>query len=112
MKSFSDGRGYRHFYENVYHLRRGDVHQKENVATPGFVQVLMRPGQEVPDDWQAEPPKGWTRSEFSRTALATWITDVEDGAGHLAARVIVESSLATSLWRGTGSHAKRFWVAR
>ena len=88
MKTFSDGRGYRHFYENVYRLRRGDVHQKEQVARPGYAQVLMRGGRES-DHWRADPPEDWTRSNFNRTSLANWITDVEDGAGHLAARVIV-----------------------
>ena len=88
MKNFSDGRGYKHFYENVYFLRRGDVNQKEDVATPGFAQILMRDGKES-DDWRAEPPEGWTRSALSRTSLANWITDPEHGAGHLAARVIV-----------------------
>lgn len=99
MKTFSDGRGYRHFYENVYHLRRGDVHQKESVATPGFPQVLMRFGRKS-DDWRVTPPVGWTRSEFNRTSLANWMTDSEYGAGHLAARVIVNR-----LWQhhfGTG----------
>ncbi len=88
MKTFSDGRGYRHFYEHVYRLRRGDVHQKEDIATPGFAQVLMRQGRRS-NDWHAKPPKGWTRSDLSRTSLANWMTDTQYGAGHLAARVIV-----------------------
>ena len=88
MKNFSDGRGYKHFYENVYHLNRGDVHQKQGVASPGFAQVLMRDGKNY-EDWRMQPPAGWTRSDYSRTSLANWITDPEHGAGHLAARVIV-----------------------
>ena len=88
MKTFSDGRGYKHFYNEVYQLNRGDVHQKQSVASPGYSQVLMRRGK-TSDDWQLEVPQGWDRSDLSRAALANWITDPEYGAGHLAARVIV-----------------------
>src|SRR5437660_9321065 len=35
-----------------------------------------------------DPPKGW-RTSYRRRALAAWITDVDQGAGHLLARVIV-----------------------
>jgi hypothetical protein len=34
-------------------------------------------------------PKEWTRSGFQRASLANWMTDTQHGAGHLAARVIV-----------------------
>src|SRR5439155_5024987 len=39
--------------------------------------------------WSVEPPEGWTRTSFRRAALACWLTDPDHGAGHLAARVIV-----------------------
>jgi hypothetical protein len=38
--------------------------------------------------WAVTPPEG-SRSSFRRSALASWITDPEAGAGHLLARVIV-----------------------
>jgi mono/diheme cytochrome c family protein len=83
----ADGRGYPHFYPETHFLRRGDVNQKEGVATTGFLQVLVR----HPDGavhWTAAAPEGATTSH-RRAAMARWITDVEHGAGHVAARVIV-----------------------
>lgn len=63
------------FYKQTHFLKRGDTGQKGEVAKLGFLQVLTRGG--VP------------RSEKSRSAIANWITDSENGAGHLLARVIV-----------------------
>ena len=51
------------------------------------MQVLTR-APEGPEHWQVEPPKG-SRTSYRRTALAHWLTDVDQGAGHLLARVIV-----------------------
>ena len=75
------------FLEKTYFLKRGDPNQKDEVATQGFLQVVMR----APDGekhWQAAPPPGW-RTSYRRRALAAWVTDVGQGAGHLLARVIV-----------------------
>jgi len=75
------------FFEKTYFLNRGDSNQKEAEAEQGFLQVLMR----VPEKekhWQVPRPKE-ARTSMRRTALANWITDSKDGAGHLAARVIV-----------------------
>ena len=88
MRTFSDGRGNKHFYEAAYQLDLGNAHQKQRLASPGYSQVPMRRGK-TPDDWQQEVPQGWGRSDMSRAALANWITDPEYGVGHLAARVIV-----------------------
>jgi mono/diheme cytochrome c family protein len=85
-KNHSDERGYVHFRDKTYFLKRGDVLQKDGEATPSFMQALMRGKEET--YWQASPPQGW-RTSYNRTALANWITDVDHGAGHLAARVIV-----------------------
>jgi hypothetical protein len=63
------------FYKQTHFLKRGDTGQKGEVAKLGFLQVLTR--GDVP------------RSEKSRSAIANWITDSENGAGHLLARVIV-----------------------
>jgi hypothetical protein len=48
--------------------------------------VLSRAAE---DRWRVDPPDGWTRTRFARARLARWLTDVDAGAGHLAARVIV-----------------------
>jgi hypothetical protein len=73
------------FFAQTHFLKRGDPNQKEGVATPGFLQVLTRAPEK---HWQETPPAGW-RTSYRRRALASWITDVEHGAGHLLARVIV-----------------------
>ena len=75
------------FYEQTYFLRRGDPNLKGDVATQGFLQALTSPGYEAAR-WQVAPPKGWHTS-YRRRAMAQWITDVDHGAGHLLARVIV-----------------------
>jgi hypothetical protein len=94
----ADGRGYPHFYPQVYQLGRGDVAQKRGVAEPGFLQVLVRPGAD-PRRWSDATQQATDASRASgsgdggrsrqRAAVARWITDVEQGAGALAARVIV-----------------------
>ncbi|WP_197443922.1 DUF1549 domain-containing protein [Maioricimonas rarisocia] len=88
MKHHADGRGFPHFYPETYHLERGDVQQKKEVARAGYLQVLMRDDADNAD-WSVSPPDDWDRTSFRRAALADWMTDVEQGAGHLVARVIV-----------------------
>jgi mono/diheme cytochrome c family protein len=86
------------FFEQTYFLKRGDTDQKDGVATQGFLQVLTR----HPDGekhWQTPPPAGWHTS-YRRRALAEWITDVDHGAGHLLARVIVNRLWQHHLGRG------------
>lgn len=80
------------FFEETYHLTRGDTAQKGNVANQSFLQVLMRsPVQEKA--WIVAPPKAATTS-YRRTSLANWITDTEHGAGALLARV-----MANRIWQ-------------
>ena len=93
MKNHADGRGYPHYYKNVYFLNRGDVAQKQSVVDQGFLHVLMR-NSDGTSHWKQAPPTNWNRSQFRRTALANWITDPTDGAGQLLARVI-----ANRLWQ-------------
>jgi mono/diheme cytochrome c family protein len=87
-KHHADDRGFPHFYPATYILSRGDVSQKKREANPGFLRVLMRGGRDAAS-WRIEPPAGWTRTPFHRAALASWLTDTEEGAGPLAARVAV-----------------------
>ncbi len=73
------------FFERTYLLKRGDLAQKQGEAAAGFLQVLNG-GDE--GRWRTPPPPG-SHQSYRRTALANWLTDVEQGAGSLLARVIV-----------------------
>jgi mono/diheme cytochrome c family protein len=75
------------FFEQTYFLKRGDTDQKDGVVTQSFLQVLTRHA-DGEKRWQTPPPQGW-RTSYRRRALAEWVTEVEHGAGHLLARVIV-----------------------
>ncbi|MFT6864173.1 MAG: cytochrome c553 [Akkermansiaceae bacterium] len=87
-KHHADGRGFPHFYPETHFLSRGDPNQKKGVAKAGFLQVLMR-NDKTTEDWQQTPPADWTRTSYRRRGLANWISDTENGAGHLLARVVV-----------------------
>ena len=75
------------FFKETHFLNRGSTDQKKGIATAGFLEVLMRDA-ELEKRWQWQPPEG---AKFSgrRRALANWMTDTDQGAGHLLARVIV-----------------------
>jgi mono/diheme cytochrome c family protein len=86
------------YLEQTHFLKRGDPNQKGAVATQSFLTVLMRdPAGEK--HWQTEPPKD-ARSSFQRRNLAEWITDVDEGAGALLARVIVNRLWQRHFGRG------------
>lgn len=86
------------FFEETYFLKRGDLKQKLGVANQGFLRVLTSaPEQEK--RWQQSPPEGW-RTSYRRRALANWLTDPEQGAGRLLARVIVNRLWHHHLGRG------------
>lgn len=72
-------------YKETFVLKRGNVALKEEVAAPGFLQVLSRA---EPARWAWKPPEGATYAG-RRRAFAEWILDTEKGAGALAARVMV-----------------------
>ena len=98
VKNHADDRGYPHFYPQTYILRRGDPNQKVEPAAPSFLRVLMRDG-DGPSRWQQQPPPG-ARTSYRRRALAEWLTDVDHGAGALAARVAVNRLWQHHLGRG------------
>jgi mono/diheme cytochrome c family protein len=86
------------FYDKTYFLTRGDPNMKKGEATPGFLQVMMS----KPDHarhWQQPPPAG-AHTSYRRHALAEWMTDVDQGAGRLLARVIVNRLWQHHLGRG------------
>ncbi len=97
IPNHGDGRGFPHFYKDAYFLNRGDVNQKQGVAEPGFLQVLMR--TDSTGNWMSSAPENSTTS-FRRHAVANWITDAENGAGHLLARVIVNRLWQQHFGRG------------
>jgi hypothetical protein len=94
LKHHADDRGFPHFYKQTFVLARGDVNKKVGPADPGFLQVLMRSPEST---WSAAPT---ARTPGRRAALASWLTDVENGAGALAARVIVNRLWALHFGRG------------
>jgi mono/diheme cytochrome c family protein len=75
------------FLEQTHYLKRGDPNQKAEVVSQGFLSLLTR-SPEGEKHWQAAPPAG-SRTTYQRRAMAEWLTDTDQGAGHLLARVIV-----------------------
>jgi hypothetical protein len=75
------------FLPHTHFLKRGDPNQKGAIADLGFLQVLIS-SPDAEKRWRVTPPSGW-RTSYRRRSLANWITDTEQGAGHLLARVIV-----------------------
>ncbi len=75
------------FLPSTHILRRGDPNQKEAVAEPDFLPVLVN-AEDGATPWRQPPPKGW-RTSYRRRAFAEWMTDTKAGAGQLLARVIV-----------------------
>jgi cytochrome c553 len=96
------------FFEQTYFLKRGDADQKEGVATPSYLQVLMR-SADADKHWLVQPPKGW-RTSYRRRSLAEWMTDPECGAGNLLARVIVNRLWQQHLGRGVVATPSDFGV--
>lgn len=74
--------------QDVFLLRRGEVDNKQGKAAPGVLQVLTRRTDTSPlttaDASSAKPPE-----LDPRVSLANWMTDVDQGAGPLLARLIV-----------------------
>ncbi len=93
MTHHADGRGFPHFYPEMFLLKRGDIHQKVEIVPPGYLRVLMS-AVATPEKWSVAPPQDWTRTRYSRASLAHWITDPVEGAGQLAARV-----MANRIWQ-------------
>jgi hypothetical protein len=70
-------------------FRRGDFNDHTIPVELGFVSVLTR-GKPAADYWKEARATGDRRdTTYQRRALATWMTDVDRGAGPLLARVLV-----------------------
>jgi mono/diheme cytochrome c family protein len=96
------------FLEQTHFLKRGDPNLKLAVATTGFLQVLT-PADERLDRWLRPAPEG-TRTSHRRAALAAWLTDTEQGAGALLARVIVNRLWQHHFGRGLVATPNDFGV--
>jgi len=81
--------------KETHFLKRGDPNQKEAPAPMGFLQVL----HSDPNHWKKEPPKD-SKLSYRRSTFADWITDVDNGAGTLLARVIVNRLWQHHMGRG------------
>ena len=107
----ADGRGFPHFYPESFFLKRGDANQKLSPASQGFLQVLMPASSSTNESpsahWQPTLGAG-SRTSGRRSALAAWITDKEQGAGQLVARVIVNRLWQHHLGRGIVSTPNDF----
>lgn len=88
LNHHANDRGFPHFYPQTYLLRRGDVHQRVRVAEPAVPRVLKRRGEAKLVATQAVDSAN-PRSSYRRASLAQWLTDTDEGAGALVARVIV-----------------------
>ena len=85
------------FFDKTHVLKRGNPLMKDGEAAQGFLQVLSKTSDAK--RWQWQPPKD-AKYSGRRRSLSNWITDVDQGAGALLARVIVNR-----LWQhhfGTG----------
>jgi hypothetical protein len=69
-------------------LTRGDPQRRQEVVPLGFLSVLTRT-RSAADYLKAAREAPGPTSTRQRAALAAWLTDVDDGAGALAARVFV-----------------------
>ena len=92
----------------VYFLSRGNSNVKLGLATPGFMQLLMlSPEQEK--HWTVAKADGEAdQLKPPRIAFANWMTDVDQGAGNLLARVIVNRLWQHHFGRGIVSTSSDF----
>jgi mono/diheme cytochrome c family protein len=98
-KHNADDRGFPHFYPKTYVLLRGDVAQKQKEAVPGVIRVLS--GGKDAARWHVQPSASRRAgASYRRASLSAWLTDPSDGAGRLAARVIVNRLWQHHLGRG------------
>ena len=96
------------FLEQTHFLKRGDPNLKLAVVTTGFLQVLTPPDEGL-DRWLRPAPEG-ARTSHRRAALAAWLTDTEQGAGGLLARVIVNRLWQHHFGRGLVATPNDFGV--
>ena len=94
------------FYKESYYLIRGDPAQKDGLAPQGFLQVLIRKDAKV-EHWKVASETG-ARTSMKRLAVANWIADVDQGAGQLLARVIMNRMWQHHFGRGLAATPNDF----
>ncbi len=94
------------FYPQTFFCKRGDVNQKDAPVTQGFLTILEN-SPDAEKHWQIEAPTG-SKLSYRRTSLANWITDTQQGAGQLLARVIVNRLWQHHFGRGLVSTPNDF----
>ncbi len=92
----------------VYHLIRGNSNSKLKPAQPGFLQVLTSVSSDKSRWTQASGNSTPDKKLPPRVAMARWLTDSEQGAGHLLARVIVNRLWQHHIGRGIVSTPNDF----
>jgi hypothetical protein len=88
---------------------RGEVQNKKDKAKPGFLRPLMNTPQQE-KNWLVAPPELNLPPIHPRIAMASWLTDVRQGAGGLLARVIVNRLWQHHMGRGLVATANDFGV--
>ncbi len=84
----------------VYFLARGNSNTKLGLAPAGVFQVLSAPGSQPARWFATASSEGAPVAQPPRVALSQWLTDHEQGAGQLLARVIVNRLWQHHLGRG------------
>src|SRR5262249_29701450 len=95
--------------DSVHFLMRGEVERKKDKAKPGFLRTLMNTPQQE-KNWLVPPPHLNLPPTHPRIALASWLTDVREGAGHLVARVMVNRLWQHHMGRGLVATPNDFGV--
>jgi hypothetical protein len=93
---------------DVHFLVRGETERKNGVMKPGFMQVLMNAPRR--DQHWLAPATKETAVVEPRVALSKWITDPQQGAGNLLARVIVNRLWQHHFGRGLVATPNDFGV--
>ncbi len=83
--------------EQAFLLKRGNPADKQEELEPGFLQVITEASAQAAF---YQPTAQERPSTGRRAALARWLTDLEHGAGHLLARVIVNRVWHWHMGRG------------
>ncbi len=111
MKHHADDRGYPHFYPQVHHLRRGDVHQKGDVANPAPLMVLVSKNKGMA--WSESSGKEFVGpTSGRRSQLAHWIRRCRSWLGGFGGACHGQSPLAASLRKRARRDPQRLWPIR